>query len=414
MNILFLTLAAIRNLNERSIYLDLMNEFAGHCHDVFIVSPLEKKYQEETRLSDKGRLHLVQVRTGNLFQVGMLEKGISQLLLGRQYERAIREFWADKRFDLILYSTPPITLAGTVKQIKKKTNAKTYLLLKDIFPQNAVDIGVMSKWMARLMFRGTEKKLYRISDYIGCMSPANVRYVLEHNKLERQKVEECPNSIMPDPMPEAVIGVSGGAADTVRAEFCCKYGLPQDKVLFLYGGNLGKPQDIPFLLQCVEATGAQPWAYFIVCGTGTELEGLKSYVEARKPSNMRLIPGLPKQEYEKLVEACDVGMIFLDYRFTIPNFPSRLLSYMEKGLPVLACTDPNTDIGLIAEENGFGKGCRSNDTESFVQAVGVFEDKMVRMAMGQKGRSYLEEHYTAEKSYEIIMRHFENEKGRKT
>ena len=57
-----------------------------------------------------------------------------------------------------------------------------------------------------------------------------------------------------------------------------------------------------------------------------------------------------REEYDNLVQICDVGLIFLNARFTIPNFPSRLLSYTEIGKPVLAATDENTDIGKIIEE----------------------------------------------------------------
>ena len=101
--------------------------------------------------------------------------------------------------------------------------------------------------------------------------------------------------------------------------------------------------------------------------------------------------------------ACDVGMIFLDHRFTIPNFPSRLLSYLQAKLPVLCCTDPNTDIGTVCQEGGFGWQCESNDTAAFGSVV----DTAIAAdlpAMGDAGFAYLNEHYTAQKAYETIMK----------
>ena len=84
---------------------------------------------------------------------------------------------------------------------------------------------------------------------------------------------------------------------------------------------------------------------------------------------MRLMEHLPKNEYDRMIACCDVGLIFLDHRFTIPNFPSRLLSYMQVGLPVVACTDPNTDIGKTIVEGGFGVWCESNDEEAFLKMI---------------------------------------------
>lgn len=401
MNVLFLTLVDIRSPEERNIYMDLMRTFAAHGQNVFIVSPLEKKYRKNTKLIRQGNIQLLKVRTGNLFQVGMVEKAISQLQLDRQYWNAVQQYFGKQAFDLILYSTPPITLAGAVKKVKKRTGASTYLLLKDIFPQNAVDIGLMKKWMAELFFRRKEKMLYDISDHIGCMSPANKEYLLAHNRLNKKKVELCPNSILPEPYQPEWNRQKGQK----RKKFCEKLGIPEETVLFLYGGNLGKPQDIPYIIRCIEAAAHEKWAYFIICGTGTELGVLEKYAASKKPENLKVIPGLPKEKYEKMAAFCDVGMLFLDYRFTIPNFPSRLLSYLEKGIPVLACTDRSTDVGEIAEKNRFGKACLSNEPIAFVRTICEFKEEEVRLEMGNKGRKFLEEHYTVQESYRIIMKH---------
>ena len=115
---------------------------------------------------------------------------------------------------------------------------------------------------------------------------------------------------------------------------------------------------------------------------------------------------MPKSEYDSLVEVSDIGMIFLDHRFTIPNFPSRLLSYLKKKKPVLVCTDKNTDIGKIAEKNEFGLSSISDNTEEFVKNVNKFTDKRLRIKLGENGYRFLMENYTVENSYKIIMKHF--------
>ena len=143
-------------------------------------------------------------------------------------------------------------------------------------------------------------------------------------------------------------------------------------------------------------------AFFIICGSGSEYYLIENFVNGYSPENVLLVNGLEKDKYDKLVSCCDVGLVVLDYRFTIPNFPSRILSYMENEIPVLVCSDECTDIGMIAAENGFGVYCSSNNTDEFLKAIEQFNFADL-VAMGKKGRDYLVNNYTAEICYRIIM-----------
>jgi hypothetical protein len=179
-----------------------------------------------------------------------------------------------------------------------------------------------------------------------------------------------------------------------------KYGLPQDKKIFVYGGNLGKPQGIPFLIDCLREQKEED-VFFLIVGDGTEYAKLQAFIETEKPQNVALMKKLPREDYEKLVPACDIGMIFLDKRFTIPNFPSRILSYMQAKLPVLCCTDPNTDVGEVAEKGGFGWACVSEHTEDFLACVRkALESDLT--AMGENGFAYLSTNYSVENAYTIL------------
>ncbi|MER1999317.1 MAG: glycosyltransferase, partial [Lysinibacillus sp.] len=185
-----------------------------------------------------------------------------------------------------------------------------------------------------------------------------------------------------------------------------KYNLPLDKTIFIYGGNLGKPQGIPFLLQCLQANRENKDAFFIIAGNGTEFHTVQAYIDSEQPSNIRLVSELPVDSYDELVCACDVGLIFLDHRFTIPNFPSRLLTYMQAALPVIAATDVNTDVGQVIEQGEFGFSCNSNNVEQFNEKVEKLLDAKLRNQMGENARAYLEQHYSAEGSYKTIINHF--------
>ena len=402
MNILFLTLNRVSDLSERGIYTDLMREFICHGHRVYMVVPAERRFHESTSIKESCGAQILRVKTLNIQKSNVVEKGIGTLLLEMQYQCAIKRYWKDIRFDLILYSTPPITFNRVISSQKKRCKAKSYLLLKDIFPQNAVDLGMFSKRsLIYRLFRKKEKVLYQISDFIGCMSPANVDYVLTHNpEIKADRVEICPNSIklLEKPL----------MASTARKNILQKLHIPINKTLFIYGGNLGRPQGLIFLLDVIAANEERNDSYFIIVGSGTEYGKIKSWFEANHPDNSMLLSSLPKKEYDDLVKACDVGLIFLDKRFTIPNYPSRLLSYLENRMPVLLATDLNTDIGRIAERNGSGFGIENGNLDTFMEMVdSLSADREKIKVMGEKGYEYLKSNYTVERGYRMIMKHFE-------
>lgn len=408
MNILFLTMAKIV-VSHRGIYSDLMRKFRDDGHQVYIVMPCERRDGKPTSVSKSDGVHTLSVRTLNVQKTNVIEKGLGQVSLEYLYMHAIKKYFGNVKFDLITYSTPPITFTKVIEWAKQNnTNAVTYLQLKDIFPQNAVDLGMLKtkglKGILYRVFRKKEERLYQISDHIGCMSPANVKYILAHNPAvalrQKQKtvVEICPNSSEPDGFVEM--------PEDKRVLIRQKYNIPTDKPVLFYGGNLGKPQGIPFLIECLNASKGRGDCHFLVLGSGYDYPLLKRWYDDVKPQNTTLMRNLPKDEYEMLANACDIGLIFLDYRFTIPNFPSRLLSCIMHKKPIIACTDPNCDIGSLAVENGFGMWTPSNNIEAFINAV----DSMLRQdikSMGEKGYQFYLNNYTVEHTYNAIMKHLE-------
>lgn len=409
MKVLFLTIGSFSGIRNHEMYPDLMREFLRHGHIVYVVCARERRVGEPTAYIKDNGAYILKVKIGNITKTNIVEKGISTVLIERLYLSAVKKYLKDIRFDLVIYPTPPITLCGVVDYIKRRDNARTYLLLKDIFPQNAVDLGIMttSGWKSIIYryFRNKEKKLYTVSDKIGCMSEANVEYILKHNLevkkrngIERKQngksiVEVCPNCI------ETIDVV---ISKEERTKIRKKYNIPQDKIVFIYGGNLGQPQGIEFMLKCLHSQKENNKAFFLIVGNGTEYSRVKRYMEKYKPPNIALYQWIPQNEYEKVVAVCDVGMIFLDHRFTIPNFPSRLLSYMQAGLPVLAVTDLVTDVGKVIVENGFGWWCDSNNINTFNNMVNE-ACTAERDIMGKRAWNFLRENYTVEKSYKIIL-----------
>ena len=404
MNILFLTMSSgLKNIETSGIYTDLIRKFRDEGHEVYVIYPRERRLRLPTEVKHEGRVHLLGVKTLNVTKTNLIEKGLGQVTLERQFKLGLEKYFGKVKFDIILYSTPPITFTKVIRYAKKlNPKAVSYLLLKDIFPQNAVDLGILTKdglkgFLYRL-FRKKEKDLYRISDYIGCMSPANVKYVIEHNpEIDPAVVEIAPNSY---DIPSLVSSNYNETADNIRQ----RYGLPTDKPTFIYGGNMGKPQGIPFLIRCLEAVKDRIDSYFVLVGDGTEYPKLETFMQERKPRAVSLFRYLPKEDYDRLVKACDVGLIFLDYRFTIPNYPSRLLPYLMERKPIIAVTDPYCDIGELAEENGYGFYCSSNSADAFVKVIDKMLASDIRQ-MGENGYRFFLNNYTTEHTYKAIIKH---------
>ncbi|MFZ1705236.1 MAG: glycosyltransferase family 4 protein [Saprospiraceae bacterium] len=396
-NILFISLVIIKNLEKRGIYPDLIKYFISQGHHVTILSPVERREKNSSEIIEGEGYTNIRYKTLNNTKTNYVEKLVSTFVIDFLLKRAIKNHVRGP-IDIAVYATPPITMTRTIEFIKRKFKVPCYLLLKDIFPDNIADLGLLSKnSFLYAYFRKKEKYLYTLSDYIGCMSPANVRYLLENNpELISEKVEVNPNTI--DPIkPVKDIELIQNLKN--------KYKINSNAKVFFYGGNLGKPQMIGFLIEVLQSNLENDKVHFLIVGTGTEYGKIEKWLTKNQPQNVTLLSFVPKSEYDILINVGDVGLLLLDNRFKIPNFPNRILSYMENYMPVLSATDVHTDIGKIAQENGFGYWCHSGD----VEAMNTLIQKFVQMdtkdfiQIGKTGNQFLKENYLIEKTYRLIV-----------
>ncbi len=390
MNIIYITLSKPK-LSQSGIYPDLVRALLKASHNVTIVYAASPKDQKQTELVNEEGAQILKVLVGENFDVGLLKKGINALRMEPLLKRAIKKYLKDKSFDLCIYATPPVTFAGVVDYCKRQFNVKTFLMLKDIFPQNAVDIGLFKEGsLIHHFFKAKERKLYALSDRIGCMSEGNLEYIKAHEPwLDPSKLLVFPNTIEV-PSELQARGPEGGRGDL--------------KVRFVFGGNLGKPQGIEWLILAIsnKRLSERKDIEFYIIGQGSEKEKVKKASE--ELSNLFFKEQLPPDEYDRLMSEMDVGIISLDSRFTIPNYPSRILSYMKAGKPVLACTDKVTDMReLVTEQARCGLWVGSDDIEGFADAVlRLSSDESLRRDMGLRGFEYLKEHFNVKSSVKIL------------
>lgn len=390
MKILYLTMSKIE-LHKQGIYSDLIHALTEAGHEITLLQVCEDCSAEEEKPSLEGKVRILKVAVGKLFGVNFIKKGINTVKIGPKVKAAVKRQLSNEKFDLVLYATPPITFAGVVRYVKKKCSCRSFLMLKDIFPQNAVDIGLFSaKSPIRAYFRHQEKVLYALSDGIGCMSKGNLEYLLKHDpEIPADKIVVFPNTQKVCPVKSL--------QDTEEP------GFPERKMRFVFGGNFGRPQAIDFLIRSIGDERMQKLnAQFLFVGNGSETDKVKE--AAGRLPNMEFLPFMAPDAYERFMEGCDVGLISLDHRFTIPNYPSRVLAYMSMAKPVLAATDPVTDIReLVTEEAKCGLWCSSDDPDAFISCVEELVSHPEKlMQYGMNGRKYFEEHFDVKRSVEMI------------
>ncbi|MBA4322176.1 MAG: glycosyltransferase WbuB [Odoribacter sp.] len=394
MKILFLMLNLSDLGKPAGMYSDLITEFIRNGHDVYPVASALKN--GKTSISTENNIRVLRVKTLPLFNVSPTLKGIANVMLPWQYKNAINRFYKDVHPDLIIIPTPPVTLGSLAKSLKKKYKSGVYLVLRDIFPQNAVDLGLIQKGgIMHRFFRRQEKNLYRISDSIGCMSQGNIDYFLKHNpETDKKKLHILMNF---QKSSESDSGVSENLKE--------KYGL-NNKFVVVFGGNMGVPQKIENVIYLAKECLVFDDVIFLFIGEGTQRKRIENLAGNSNVSNIVFKDFIQRDEYLQLIRQCDAGLISLNERYTIPNIPSKTMSYFDAGIPVLASVDSATDYGKILETAGAGLVSRAGDTKSFFNNFcKLYNSRDLRIQMGKNGNTFFRENMTSEIAYRTIMEH---------
>jgi glycosyltransferase involved in cell wall biosynthesis len=397
MNILFISISFPDPGLNPNLYTDLATRFKVLGHNVYVVTILEHKLRKETYLQKKNGLNILRVRSLDHFNVGFLKKGISTLMLSRHFIRAILKFFYQIKFDLCIYPTPPVTFLNVIKWIKQRDNCWTYQILRDIFPQNARDLGILNNHLLFKYFRDKEKGLYEISDYIGCMSEMSIKSVIENNKIDEKKLEVLPNWKQ----------IRKACSETKKRIYLEKYGL-KGKFFLIFGGVLGIAQEIEFLLELAKLYKKKDNIVFLIIGEGNQKKKLKKIVKAEKLNNVIIKDRIPSEEFRCLLLNADVGLVNLNRNFSFPNFPSKTLDYFETKIPVLASIDMHTDYSDFLDKAQAGLWSRTGDIKSYKENFEtLYKNPNLRKKMGINGYNYLKNNLTVENVYRIIMKHFD-------
>jgi len=374
---------------NKNMYTYLMQELVELGHEVSVIAPT---FDSITEVNIEGDIPVLRVRTGPIFNTQLVVKGVNTLLLNSRYKRAFFRYWKDKKIDWILTSTPPITLSKFIQDLKNQGQSKLYLILRDIFPQNAKDLGMIKDPFLFAYFRHKERHLYKISDLIGCMSQGNVAYLKRHNPkiCNDDKVKYFPNWILPTP-PISQIKSENNFSEIFNLK---------GKFIALFGGNFGKPQKVEFVLELAERVRYLKDVVFCMIGDGTEKKKIKKMAKQENLKNVIIMDRLPREDYQRLIRDADIGLVNLSEKFTIPNIPSRTLGYWDASLPVLAATDSRTDLNEnFLKKYNAGLWAKTGDIDDYyTQFIKLYRNVELREKMGQNGRKAVEKEFSVRKA----------------
>ena len=299
-----------------------------------------------------------------------------------------------KKCDLLIANTPCVTILGMSRFFRKIYNAKSYLVCWDFFPYYLKDLGAIRNKYFFGFFRQLEQMMYKDFDRIGCMTDGNAQFLFDNfPSVDRGRVEILPlwaKIKQVEPIDKAAIRL--------------RYNLPSKSFIAVYGGAMSIVQELENILELAALYSAGE-VTFLFIGRGTERVRLEELASARGLENVKFIDYVPRDEYQNVVQACDVGLISLSRKLTVPSFPSKSLDYFKVSLPVVASLDPVTDFGSILENKIIaGYAVVAGDAENFKKKLDLLiADSELCATLGGNGRRYYEKYLSVENAKSIII-----------
>jgi glycosyltransferase involved in cell wall biosynthesis len=394
MNVLFVFFT-LPHLSQSSMYSDLVNEFHKNGHNVLPMAPVISE-SSKSYISIENEIEVLRVKTLDVFSKNLIVKGLANILLSYQYKDAFTSFWKNKNIDLIVVATPSVMFADFIVDIKKGKESKVYLMQKDIFPQNAVDLGLIKKnSITYNFFKKNECKLLAAADVVGCTSLGNINYLLKnYSFLHKNKVQLLHNNSKLFNRSEVI------------KYFNKDY---SEKFTVVFGGNMGKPQQLENVLNLAKKTQKFYNVQFIIIGKGTEIAKLKKQSSQKGITNIKFMDNLSRENYFKVICSCNLGLISLHQDFTVPNTPMKLNDYLNAGIPVLASIDRSNDLGELLVQNNMGRYAYSDTPELlFENFVNLYNNSELCIKLGENGYNYCCNNLSVEKAYFDILKHLEN------
>lgn len=363
--------------------------FRRKSYEVMVVTPganLTRSFE----LSVLDEIRIYKFRSGRIKNVHKIKRAFNEILLSFRAWKHLRNEFIKNEHDLILYYSPSIFWGPLVKKLKKLWRAHSYLILRDIFPQWAIDNGILKKnSLITKFFQYFERINYDTADTIGLQSYKNKEWfekqypIYKNLRVLFNWVENAPVKLETAPYRE-------------------KLGL-KEKVVFFYGGNIGHAQDMRNILRLAKNLRDYPIAHFVLIGAGDEVDLVKEIVIKESLPNLTLLEPVSQNEFKNLLAEFDVGLFCLNRNHLTHNFPGKVLGYMVQSMPILGCVNPGNDLKEVIEDANAGFVSIAGDDLLFKENAIKLLDKTIRVKMGSNSKKIMDEKFSVQAAIDHLL-----------
>lgn len=297
-------------------------------------------------------------------------------------------------FELVVNYSPSIFFAPIARYFRKRKTF-VFLVLRDFFPQWAIDQGLLAnRSPITWFFRQVEKLNYRSSNVVAVQSPANLN-IFKHIYSGQVNLKVLMNWSAQSPY----FIKESFDRHCLRKELS----LPSDKVILLYGGNIGRAQDMENIVRLAKRLSSCEKAHLFLIGQGDEYEMVHEAINKYQLKNVTLMPSVSQDKYREYVASADIGLFSLSKAHTAHNFPGKLLGYMVERKPILGSVNLGNDVASIMLDSKSGLVSFNGDDDQFLaDALSLIENEPLRKEMGLNAYALLKNTFSVDKAYQVI------------
>lgn len=335
--------------------------------------------------SEEEGIGVLTVRAGKRPGDGLMARAFAELLLPVKTWIHSRSYLSTQHFDRIVFYSPTIFWGWMVRRIAQRRDAAIYLILRDLFPEWAIDMGLLRRrGPTAIFFRYVARYQYRVADRIGVQSLSNARQFQELYPKYADKVEILWNW-------------REHRAPSSRTLMDPPFPIPKGKVIFFYGGNLGVAQGVSRLVALARWANARTDVHLMIVGSGIAYDQIRQSIDHERLANVSLTPPVPQEQYEVLLSLSNVGVVLLDPALTTHNIPGKLVSYAAAGKPILADVNVGTDLIDLVHAHAAGLVTCADETGFLANAAKLTEQPDLRERLGVGAIQLARSHFSVEK-----------------
>ncbi|WP_061244155.1 glycosyltransferase family 4 protein [Leptospira noguchii] len=334
---------------------------------------------------------ILQFSSGRIKNVSKLKRLINEFILSRRAWKYLKKYFIQNHHDLIIYYSPSIFWGNLVFRLKNLWKVPSYLILRDFFPQWIIDNGMIrKKSLIAFFLKYYEKLNYKAADQIGIQSPANIEWF--SNKFpEFKNIELLYNWATDSPVLN-------------KNYFYRKKLNLEGKIVFFYGGNIGKAQDMMNIVRLAEKMKTHTDVVFLLVGAGDEVELVKTSIQDLQLNNMILLDPVSQEEFKLMLAEFDIGLFTLHFGHKTHNFPGKILGYMVQEKPILGVVNPGNDLKNILEDSKSGLVTIAGDIEKLYKNALVLLDDKTRKQMGRNANLLLKSKFSVDNAVETVLK----------